>query len=635
MNNSNRWFRDGGLRRLWFRRSSGTARSSVPLRSIVRGISGEDENLVAELRARFEQLRLAQLAQQSASIRPPAPLSESENHLSHSTTHHQTPEEKEKEQQQQQQQQQRQQENRAGPKRTKSVHSIQSVQYIGAYRVGILRPHTPDTLVRMEDNNNNNHGNGNGGSSEPPSSSSSPRELLHSGDVFILDDLPADFTIGCDSVSFRSAEPCRGFRDIPPGPHFIWVSPLESTSSRCGYWIYTPEKKPGKKDSEPGQVYIKQWTNFNEALDEPTSLAEARFQQQQLAQTYNSLLPFLLRQPGNGIAASTTATTLFSSPAQQQQQQQQQLVLSQNGRSSSSSNRPADRLTNENMWYQLTSAITPGVLNRITGKEQKSWRVTTMDGVAGDASMASEARLYGTFGAASELRFIFPMDALLINPSATGTERTRQALDPTGWVIRKLEGGGSRHNNDDRDLQLQLDDLVGEFQFAFLTGMHLGNQACIDQWFFLTTRLVLRSFDLITQRPRLARALLQTLHAQLLYHEQYLSGDVLFDLVRDSRHRLRVALITYRSRLDEKLRGLRVRFSSELEAVRTAFTSLESYLKKIGWDLESSYVRSGNVMLEDGEVVELGLDDFEDEDERGEFAPAVVHLEDGRETGSY
>ncbi|KAI1189623.1 A1 cistron-splicing factor [Nemania serpens] len=415
--------------------------------------------------------------------------------------------------------------------------------------------------------------------------------FLRGGDVFILVDLPAKFTVGCDATSFTSAQSFPGFRDIPPGVHLVWVAPSESTSSRNGFWICTPERD----DTQLGDVYVKQWDRFNEVLRDPVSRIEERLQGESLEQQFARLSPYHLR------AASTKSS--------------HKLVLAKGDET------PSDLLGDQNIWYQLTFAIRPDLLNRITGHAQRAWHVTTTDSVAGEPTSAEESQL--NVPGTSRLLFTFPMDARLINPEAMGAERTRQALDPSGWIIDKLESGNSG---------LQPEDLTGEFQFAFLVGMHLGNFSCLEQWFFLATRLIFRSYSLTFDRPRQARSLIQTFHAQLLYNDRYLQGDV-FDLMPEHARKLKLALTTYKARLDEMLAALGDLCTPDQQAVGMAFSSLESWLWRLGWDIKGEYVRSGNVMLEDGEVVQAELSDFEDEDERGEFAPAVVEIEDGREAG--
>ncbi|KAI0145871.1 hypothetical protein F4776DRAFT_379851 [Hypoxylon sp. NC0597] len=467
----------------------------------------------------------------------------------------------------------------------KSSKSVESLPAIGAFPLGSLR------ITESRDSDSD--------SDTPlttPDAMEPPSESRHAfptgGDVLILDDLPADFTVGCDTMSFSTKKSFPGFRDIPPGAHLIWVAPSEMTSTRSAYWIVTPEREEG----EQAEVYVKQWDKFNEVLSDPASNAEERFQKERLEQIYDSLSPYQLR--------AATSGTLLPPPRQEAEQL-------------------PPFLSNETIWTQLTSAIHADLLNRITGQTQRSWQVTTTDRVAGDENMAEEARLYAT--GKSQLRFTFPMDAPLISPTAEGPQRTRQALDPTSFVLSTLENA-----TDGR----RPEDLAGELSFAFLTGMHLGNFSCLDQWWFYVNKVVFRCFDLATERPQLALQLIQTFHAQLVYNDRYLEGDIL-EMMPDHAKKLQKTLITYKARLNEKLLALGEYITPRQHAVGEAFASLESWLWRLGWDLRGEYVRSGNLMLEDGEIVDMEVTDFEEEDERGEYAPMVVELDNsGHEAGS-
>ena len=97
---------------------------------------------------------------------------------------------------------------------------------------------------------------------------------------------------------------------------------------------------------------------------------------------------------------------------------------------------------------------------------------------------------------------------------------------------------------------------------------------------------------------------------------------------------LKIILTIFKSRLNELLLGQGSNLTSEQSAVGKAFEELESWLWKWNWDLRGNYVRSGKFQLEDGEYVDAELKDFEAEDERGEYAPVMVDLdEEGREKG--
>ncbi|KAI1406604.1 hypothetical protein F4819DRAFT_501777 [Hypoxylon fuscum] len=486
--------------------------------------------------------------------------------------------------------------NSPGLSSLKSAKSVEDLPAIGAFPLGSLRVTEPtedsdlDTPLTTPDA---------AMSDSPPTLPTGPT----GGDVLILDDLPANFTVGCDNVSFTTKKPFPGFRDIPPGAHLFWVAPTEVTSTRSAYWIVTPERA----DGEPAEVYVKQWDKFNEVLSDPASQAEERFQKERLQQIFGNLAPYQLRAAASGVH-------LAPPPSQE-------------------SDHLPSFLSNETIWSQLTSAINPGLLNRITGQTQtqRSWQVTTLDGVAGDTTMAEEARLYAS--GKSQLRFTFPMNTPLISPSASGEQRTQQALDPTSFVLSVLEDPSAGRSPA---------DLVGELSFAFLGGTHLGNYACLEQWWFYATKILFRSFALATARPALALRLLRTFHAQLVYNERYLDGGGgdgedggVLAANPEAARRLRRALTTYKGRLDEALLARGGGLAPAQHAVGAAFADLEAWLWRLGWDLRGDCVlRAGGLMLEDGEVVQAEMSDFEDEDERGEFAPAVVRLDpEGREAG--
>ena len=478
------------------------------------------------------------------------------------------------------------------------------------------------------------------------------------GDVIILDNLPAVFTIGCDHVSLSTTTtPFRGVRGVPPGPHLVWVAPTDSTSSRSGFWFVTDGSGGGPRPA----IHAWRWDAFNEVLVGGVDGAaqcdgESRNMRRRLAQILPALAPY--RFPASGSASAN------------RRQEEADLL-------------PPFIQDKASMWSYLTSAITPQLLDSIIGDRRRterttagvSWPVTSSDRVLGESRTPEEARLYssgigssgGGGGDSSEssppLRFMFRMDEQLFDTAAEGAERTRQALDPTGWILGMLdkeEGPSSKptlsassvatpsSNPSPGDDSAPAGQLIGELQLAFLTGAHLGNFSCLEQWHFALGRVALRAYGLADERPRLARDVLRILHAQLAYADLFLDsgGDILEELVpergRGSSHGharggLRKALTTYRARLEErkKLTGAGDGGGEGLREVADAFGDLEAYLARgRGWDLRAdAYLRSGDLMLEDGEVVHVELDEFADEDERGEFAPVVVGLDDlGRQT---
>lgn len=126
---------------------------------------------------------------------------------------------------------------------------------------------------------------------------------------------------------------------------------------------------------------------------------------------------------------------------------------------------------------------------------------------------------------------------------------------------------------------------------------------------------------------------IRAVQAELIFDENGVTGSIL-DYDPDFRANLKIILITFKSRLNEQLLGQGATLTDQQSEVGNAFESMESYLWKWGWDLRGSYVRSGKIQLEDGEIIDAELKEFQAEDERGEFAPTVVELdEEGREIG--
>ncbi|KAK8108639.1 Protein AAR2-like [Apiospora sp. TS-2023a] len=484
-----------------------------------------------------------------------------------------------------------------------SLKSVDSVPVTGAFPLGTLHLNDPkDDEDMVPDRDMTTPLTVPDRSPEPPQPSAPVLELLRSGDVLILDDLPTGFTVGCDTISFAATEHFLGFRDIPTGAHLVWIAPSETTSSRSAYWIFTPEKDP----QSPGRVYVKQWDKFNEVLNEPASHAEERFQKERLEEGLGTLVSYQFK----GTNSTVPPPTLGS-------------------HADSDASAFMDSAT---AWYQLTFAITPSLLNRLAGETKETWPVNTSDRVAGGTSTVEEARLYAN--STSQLTFTFGMEDLLFDTKAEGAERTQQALDPTSWIVSELRKSASENDNEGSSSR-GLHDLVGELQFAFLTGMHLGNYACLEQWWHYTTRVIFRAYRLAVEEPQLARDLIQTVHAQLVYNDRNLEGSILDTAPNGGSggggggaKKLQKALTVYKSRLNEQLLALGDGCTSAQQAVGAAFASLEGFLWTWDWDLRGEYLRSGTVMLEDGEVVQAELSDFEDEDERGDFAAVVVDVDE-------
>ncbi|KAF9877895.1 AAR2 protein [Colletotrichum karsti] len=471
--------------------------------------------------------------------------------------------------------------------------SVKSIRITGTHPLGSLHVHQPlDSPLSQEVAAMNP--NGAPDDDEPPPLApieddpvtdiqrdhQSPTQHEHSlggGDIVLIMDLPAHFTVGYDSVSFTARE-FLGVRDIPPGPHFFWVSETEASTTRCGFWIIS---------SATEKIHVMQWDKFNEVIGEPASQVEARFQKDNIRDIYPKLAPYQFRALNANVKPA-----ISQSPSPD-----------------------PEFAKSTNIWHQLTNSITVNLLSRITSRQAGDWAVHTSDRVKGALMLPAEVELekrVPNVVASTELNFTFSQVAKTYDVESIGSVRTEQANDATAHL---LSAGISD------------EDVVGELQFSFLVGMHLGNEACIQQWWHMLVSVVLKAYTLPLKRPELARSLLQTITAQLVYNERYLDGSVL-DYGPSYARDLRMALIVYKRRLNEMLLALNSLATPEQAAVGQAFSDLEAWVWKFGWDIRSDYMRKGKIMLEDGEEVDMELTDLEAEDERGEFAAVVVELDE-------
>ena len=409
-----------------------------------------------------------------------------------------------------------------------------------------------------------------------------PRDLqahdLGGGDMAVVIELPDIFTIGYDCVSV-TVKDFIGLRDMPRGAHFLWAAHPSGVAARSGVWLLNP----GSQD----HVHVVQWDNYHESLAEATR-SESRNRADSIRDVYSRLLPY--RDP----TAGTQEQTLTS---------------------------PQD---NWAMWQQLTRHITKDLLDRISGHQTGGWVVHTLDRIHGsaDKTIAAEVALERAIPNKNlqvrELNFSFVQETPTYSAETFGAQRSLDALDPTTYLLALI-------NNP--NYGLVGDDLVGELQFCYVVGMHLGNDACIQQWWYMVLKLVIKAHQLVAARPVLVGALLRTLAAQLTHSSEWLDSSIL-DYAESHCQELRVGLIVYKRRMDECLHSMGNTATPDHVAVATAFARLESVVADRGWDLSGEYLRRGNVMMEDGEQVELEMDELEAEDERGEWAPEVVELDE-------
>ncbi|CAG8970852.1 hypothetical protein HYALB_00000830 [Hymenoscyphus albidus] len=471
----------------------------------------------------------------------------------------------------------------------RSAKSVKSVHAVGSYPLGCLRVHSPSSSPPPSPSP----------SPAPASNKNPPNPLLQSGDVFIVRDVTGGSLFGYDSVAFsiKENENFDGVKAIPHGLHFFWGG-SNKTSLRNGFWIISKSHV----SEEYGAIHVKRWDQENEVLDEEVSKAEVRIQKEDLPEIYDKLQTYMI---------PTVNTTAIAHSAQ-----------------------PGTAAASDpNLWPRLVSSITGVLLNRITGnKGWNNWQVCSVHDHLYKTSPANnlELSMENHRGEVllsnyrdEVLRFTFPQYKRTFSEESLGRTRTEQAMDSTSHILKIISTNCSHGDPD---------EIIGEVQFCFITGMLLGNVACMEQWSHVV-RMVFGAYDLVLQEPVFFRKFIEAIHTQFIYDDEGLEGSIL-DHEPNLSDDLKPILTKFKARLNEMLLELGANISLEQSAVGKAFLELETWLWKWDWDLRANYVRSGKYQLEDGTWIDAELNDFQAEDERGEFAPVMVELDDnGREKG--
>lgn len=461
---------------------------------------------------------------------------------------------------------------------TKSAHSV---QVLGSYPLGSLRVHSGDL----------------------PEGHTSP-QCLQGGDVMIVTDVPTGSFFGYDTIGFNIGRNGRfeGIREMPPGPHFIYGGSTSEISTRNGFWVMSKQRASG----EPGDIFVKRWDKYTETLEEEVSAAEVRIQKENVPSAYNTLMPYNVR------AGSTSG-------------------LPQSKITSTGNAVHAD---GSETWHSLTFAIKGAMLSRITGREWNEWKVSSTDDCKPMVSKAIDCKTHTRMDLASErvdairgkeraLTFVFPRGSKIFSDAVVGRARSEQAMDSTSHIRAVIA---------DRCTFEDPDEVIGELQFCYLTGVLLGNISCMEQWAHVV-KILFKAYQFAVEEPSFFAKILESFHAQLIYDDECLQGSI-FDHSHYLQDELKTILTIFKSRLTEQLLAKGDALRDEEIELGKSFERLEAWLWKWGWDLRGNYVRAGKIQLEDGEYVDAEMGELEGEDERGEYAPVVVELDaDGREKG--
>ncbi|KAF2852771.1 hypothetical protein T440DRAFT_17761 [Plenodomus tracheiphilus IPT5] len=387
----------------------------------------------------------------------------------------------------------------------------------------------------------------------------------------LLLDLPPNALAGIDLLSFTTSPRFQGVKNLPPGLHFVFAATSAALSSRNGAWFYVT---PG---SGSPQVFVKKWDQSTEDLIAETSQAE------------------VLRCKANLGSIWKDGLTPYRQTVQE-------------GDSGAEDGWSEDSRD----WCQLTNQITPTLLSRICGLNPDHWNLTSASSASQDLDEIPGLETSSMLQPEKELRFL-PIDLKRTwREGATGRERTEAAQDRSWFLGDLIDKHCQAKDNRGRE-----NEILGELQFAFLMVLTLNNNSCLEQWKRLL-RLLFTCRQAVKERSNLFLDLLKVLRLQLA-HCADMEGD-LFDMNEIGGGFLKPLLSRFRITLDDFDGKWKSDLVDELE-------DLQEFLQKeFNWQLDGSYVKRGMLELEDGEQVEMDMNGADEDEELGEYAPAVVDL---------
>lgn len=459
----------------------------------------------------------------------------------------------------------------------------------------------------------------------------------HPSPTILLPELPPKTLIGIDLITFTSTANFHGIKDLPNGWHFLYSGTTESLSLRSGAWFYIGDISAAglehsntalvqAKPSGPGpDIYIWKWNPETESL---ATLRENIDADRQETMRHKANLSSIWQRGGlfryrSRVSASLLANRPGSEQAGAAQVEEDEEAEEQ-GRKD---------------WEQLTNSMSPQLLSRIVGDpnydtdSHPRWMVTSASTASRDADHIPglDTPTVGPDGVPAvigeqEREFGFlPIDLKRTwREGAIGRERTDAAQDRS-WALGDLISRYSTQVSgetitDDHTGESQL---LGEIQFTFLMVLTMMNFSCLQQWKRLS-ELILTSRQAILDREKLISHFLRLLLRQLQRCDDVEGG--LFEIDGDEGGAfLRDLLMKFRRSVDLVLA------KDAKSMVKEEFAKLELWVKEeFSWDLKREIIlKRGMIQLEDGEEVEMDLEDNDEDDETGEYAPVVVDSESG------
>ncbi|RKF63420.1 putative aar2 protein [Erysiphe neolycopersici] len=367
------------------------------------------------------------------------------------------------------------------------------------------------------------------------SSTTQNYEFLKCGDVIVIRGVNPNTLIGYDTVTFTVQEEqlFEGLRDIPIGVHLIWGS-ANKEAFRQGFWIISSNRAR----LEYGEVIVKRWDKNSRVLDEEVSAAEIRIQQQSIPEFVQDLVSY-----------SDNRFQKFSSAFEKKPM----------------------------IWSELTSSIRGSLITKITGNGWNDWLVSSTQKRKPTTNGGLQGNNECGLSKDQVLNFTFPHSDNRHYRHAVGREQISQAIDTSGHIQAI-----TRVKCDDDDA----DEIIGELQFSYLTGICLKNSSCIEHWAYIV-KMVFQAFLIAIDEPRFFSKFIKAVHAQLIYDEG-IEGESILDHEEIFRDDFKNILTVFKSRLTDLLLERGTSLTTDQKDVGKAFEDLESWLCRWNWDLRGN-----------------------------------------------
>ena len=378
----------------------------------------------------------------------------------------------------------------------------------------------------------------------------------------LLLDLPPAILCGIDLLSFTTTAQFRGVKDVPAGWHFVFTSETASLSIRDGFWFYVHPITTNPT------LIVRKWDSSRGSLvpcPDPDS-----FRAQLPIVWEKNLSPY--RQSA-GVEAKTESGD----------------------------------------WAGLTEHVNSELLDHLM--QNTEWRITSASCAKEDRDEIPGLTAEDVGEEEGELGVLGIDLKRTWREGAIGRERTEAALD-SSWALSDVV---ERWQRRDRKEGKEWGNVVlGQMEACFLMVLTLANYSCMEEW-KRCVGLVLTCKRAVRERQEWCATFLVLLRRQTERCEDVEGG--LFDLSDEGGAYLKGLLKRFKMTLG------RVFGETEGEGVKDAMEALEAFLKgEYGWQLGDEFVRRGILELEDGEQVEMEMEEMDGEDEQGEYAPVVVDL---------